>query len=94
MSLLGIRVSWTINPEYLNCQLSNLNVELNRDEHSRDITVSDSSVDFYNLDCNKNYTPRVTASLSLTDSTFEIQGNGDMLFYGGTTLVVQLSLSS
>ena len=80
MSLLGIRVLWTIKPEYLvNCQLSNLRVELNPGQHSGDVTVSDSSADFYNLDCNEHYTPRVTAIVS----GIQIQDTGDRLFYGG-----------
>ena len=43
ISILGIRVLWTITSEYSNCQLSNLRVELNLGQHSRDITASDSS---------------------------------------------------
>ena len=78
-SLLGIRVLWTIKSEYLNCQLSNLRVELNRIQHSRYITVSDSSADFYNLDCNEQYTPRVTAIVS----GIQIQDIGENLLYAG-----------
>ena len=88
VSLLGIRVLWTIKSEYLNCQLSNLRVQLNQGQHSTDITVNNTSADFYNLDCNEQYTPRVTAIVSAT----EIQNIGDRLFYGGMTLI-QLSSS-
>ena len=59
MSLLGIRVLWTIKSEYLNCQFSSLSVELNSGERRRDITVNDSSADFYNPVCNRQYAPRV-----------------------------------
>ena len=83
VSLLGIKVLWTIKSEYLNCQFSNLRVELNynSNQHSRDITVIDSSADFYNLVCNEQYTPRVTAVVS----AIEIQDIGDSLFYRGMT---------
>ena len=82
MSLLGIRVSWTIKSEYLNCRFSILNVSLNDDQDmiNRGITVNDSSVDFFNLDCNEQYTPRVTAKVSRT----ERGDTGDSIFYGGT----------
>ena len=83
VSLLGIRVLWTIKSEYLSCQFSNLRVELNPGQHSRDTTVSDSSADFYNLDCNEQYTPRVTAVVS----AIEIQDIGDSLFYRGMTFI-------
>ena len=83
VSLLGIRMFWTIKSEYLNCQLSNLRVQINQGQHSKDITVNNRSADFYNRDCNEQYTPRVTAIVSAT----EIQNIGDRLFYGGMTLI-------
>ena len=88
VSLLGIKVLWTIKSEYLNCPFSNLRVELNSYQHSRSITVSDSSADFYNLDCNEQYTPRVTAIVS----AIEIQDIGDSLFYRSMTLIELSSL--
>ena len=69
---------WTIKSEYLNCQFSSLKVELNSGERRRDITVNDSSADLYNLDCNRQYTPRVrgaTGGISSSD-------NGNMVFFG------------
>ena len=33
VSLLGIKVLWTIKSEYLNCQLLNLRVQLNPGQH-------------------------------------------------------------
>ena len=84
VSLLGIRVLWTIKSEYLNCHLSSLRVELNPGQHSRDITVNNRSADFYNLDCNEQYTPRVIAVVSHV----RIQDIGDRLFYGGMTCVI------
>ena len=83
VSLHGIKVLWTIKSEYLSCQLSNLRLELNPGQHSRDITVNNRSADFYNLDCNEQYTPRVTAVVSAT----EIQNIGD-----GSMTLIQLSL--
>ena len=83
-SLLGIRVLWTIKSEYLNCQFSNLRVELNPGQHSRDITVNDRSADFYNLTCNEQYTPRVTAVVS----GIQIQDIGHRLLYGGLTFML------
>lgn len=60
----GIRVPWTIKPEYLNCQYSTLGDELNSGEVGKDITVSDNSVEFLSLDCNGQYIPRVRAIIS------------------------------
>ena len=36
--LLGIRVEWSIKPEYLGCQFTTLRVELNNDEVGKDTT--------------------------------------------------------
>ena len=59
VSLLGIRVLWTIKSEYLDCQFTSLTVELNSGERGKDITVNDSSADFNYLDCNTEYIPKV-----------------------------------
>lgn len=82
VSLLGIRVSWTIKSEYLNCQFSRLEVWLNRGQHviKRAITVNDTSANFFNLDCNQQYTPRVTANVL----GFQIQDTGDSIIYRGS----------
>ena len=60
---LGIRVMWSIKPEYLNCQFSILRVELNDNEVGKDISVNETFKDFSeasdHLDCNKQYTPKV-----------------------------------
>ena len=63
MSLLGIRVMWSIKPEYLGCQLTSLKVELNTGELGKDISATDRSADFFSnrLDCNRQYKPRVRA---------------------------------
>ena len=65
--LLGIRVTWTIKSEYLDCQFTTLRVELYISdpvaEVGEDISVSNRTADFSSehLDCNKEYTPRVRA---------------------------------
>ena len=82
--LLGIRVEWTIKPQYLSCQFTTLRVELNSGQVGRDISVTNRTADFNNeqLDCNTQYTPTVRAVInnyhyiSKTDS-------GDPLFYRG-----------
>ena len=77
---LGIRMMWSIKHEHRDCQFATLRVELNN-EVGKDISVDETFKDFSeardNLDCNRQYTPRVTASfsgLSRSDS-------GAMLFY-------------
>ena len=89
VSLLGIRVLWRIKSEYLNCQLSNLRIELNPGQHRRDITVSDSIADFYNLTCNQLYTPKMTATVI----GIQIQDIGNMLLYGSMTLYIVIMLA-
>ena len=81
MCLVGIRVNWTIKSEHLNCLFTSLTVYLLPGGHFRDITVNDSSADFYNLDCNTEYTPRVRVAFMGTS----LQDVGDSLFYGGNT---------
>ena len=78
VSLLGIRVLWTIKSEYLNCSFTSLRVQLNSGERNRDITVNDSSADLYNLDCNKQYTPKVRG-IVVGVGTSDI---GNMVFFG------------
>ena len=80
VSVLGIRVLWAIKPEFSVCQLSSLKVTLN--SHSRDITVSSHSAEFFNLDCNTWYTPCV----SVISTQITIKDSGAALFYGGTTI--------
>ena len=81
MSLLGIRVMWSIKPEYLGCQFTTLKVELNNGEFGRNINVTDRSADFFSnrLDCNRQYRPRVRAVLS---GRFRTE-DGISVFYGG-----------
>ena len=78
VSLLGIRVLWTIKSEYLNCQFTFLRVELNSGEHGRDITVNDSSADFSNLNCNRQYIPKVRGASGGISSS----GIGNIVFFG------------
>ena len=81
VSLLGIRVVWSITPEYLSCQFASLKVELNFGELGKDINVTDRSADFFSnrLDCNRQYRPRVRANLSGRFKT----DDGISVFYGG-----------
>ena len=91
VTLLGIRVNWTINSTYSVCNISSLKVELNSGESTRklkNITVNESgsSLDFINLDCNTQYTPRLISNISLTSSdcvTFGIVVNGTQILFGG-----------
>ena len=78
MSLLGIRVLWTIKSQYLNCQFTSLRVELNSGERGRDITVNDSSADLYNLVCNRQYTPKVRG----TSGGISSSDTGNLVFFG------------
>ena len=81
MSLLGIRVMWSIKSEYLDCQFITLRVELNVGEFVKDINATDRSADFFSnhLDCNRQYRPRVRAVLSERFRT----DDGISVFYGG-----------
>ena len=87
VSLHGIRVLWTIRSRYFNCQFSSLRVELNSGELGEDITVSDNSAEFLNLDCNRQYRPRVRAIVS----HITIEGYGTQLFYGGSNMCYSIT---
>ena len=86
--LLGIRVTWTIKSEYLDCQFTALRVELYISgpvaEVGKDISVSNRTADFSSehFDCNEEYTPRVRA---VHDSsgifTAQITDNGIPVVY-------------
>ena len=88
VSLHGIRVSWTIKSKYSNCTFVSPRVDLifNSGEVRKNITVNDNSAEFLNLDCNRQYTPRVGATISYT----YISDNGNQLFYGGNKHVMLL----
>ena len=60
-----------------------MRVELNSGEVGKDITVNDSSAEFLNLDCNRQYKPRVRVTKVFH---FEIADHGSQLFYGGTSI--------
>ena len=80
--LLGIRVEWSIKPEYLGCQYTTLRVELNYGEHGKDISGSERVKDFSSdlLGYNRQYTPRVRAVVSqISRSDY----HGAPLFYRG-----------
>ena len=81
VSLLGIRMMWSIKPEYLDCQFTTLRAELNNGELGKDINATDRSADFFSnrLDCNRQYRPRVRAILSGRFKT----DDGISVFYGG-----------
>ena len=92
--LLGIRVEWSIKPEYLGCQYADdSKVELNPGPIVRDIGVgiTDGTADFSNenLDCNAQYIPTVIAVVD-TDpgppiSRISRIESGASLFYRGKT---------
>ena len=87
--LLGIRVTWRINSEYLDCQFTALRVELYisgpEAEVGKDISVSNRTVDFSSdhLDCNEQYTPRVRAVHVSSTSTTTVTDNGVQVIYRG-----------
>ena len=86
--LHGIRVMWRINIQYIDCQYI-LRVELNENEVGRDVgnRSTDKSVDFDNeqLDCNREYRPRVRRSLSgIEIYNFDY---GIPVFYGGNLTI-------
>ena len=78
---LGIRVRWSIKLEHQDCQFTTLRVELNDNEASKDISVHETFKDFTeahdDLDCNRHYTPKVTASFSILSKS----DSGAMLLY-------------
>ena len=82
---LGIRVMWSIKPEYQDCQFTTLRVELNDNEVSKDVSVHETFKDLSeaadHLDCNRHYTPKVTAHLSGLSKS----DSGAMLLYGSKT---------
>ena len=85
VSLLGIRVLWRVKSEYSSCRFTQMRVELYPGPHTiiiDEVTadVRDSSADFLNIDCNREYTPSVVAVIS---GNYQIQDTGDALFYGG-----------
>ena len=82
VSLRGIRVLWTTKSQYSNCQFTSLRVELNFGEVGKNITVNDTSAEFFSLDCNRQYTPRVRAATYFIAIDRDI---GAQLFYGGKT---------
>ena len=80
LSLLGIRVVWKIKSMYLKCPYSSLSVELRSRASGlqTNITVNDSSAEFYNTTCNTLYSPRLIAKRQII-----IEVIGNQLFYGG-----------
>ena len=85
--LLGIRVTWTINSEYLDCQFTTLRIELYISgpvaEVGKDISVSNRTADFSSdhLDCNEEYTPRVRAVHDSSGFITQATDNGIPVFY-------------
>ena len=82
VTLCGIRVSWMIKSEYSSCQQMTLRVELNHGEFYKEITINDSSVEFYEeLLCNRHYRPSVKAAFPM--HMFTVEDSNTSLFYGG-----------
>ena len=92
---LGIRVMWSIKSEHLDCQFATLRIELNGNEVGKNISINETFKDFSEtsdrLDCNRWYTPRVTA---INSRIIRIKiDSGATLFYGSktqTTFLVRL----
>ena len=82
VSLLGIRVLWSISSVYTrSCQYPPIRVELNPGGHVKEVTVSDTSAEFFNLECNRWYTPRVQSLFDTPEiDSLDI---GVPLIYGG-----------
>ena len=86
--LLGIRVTWRIKSEYLDCQFTSLKVELYisgpEAEVGKDISVSDETADFFNeqLNCNALYMPRVRV-VYVNMYIVTVTDNGIPVIYGG-----------
>ena len=83
-------VSWdqsAVGNKVLYCQYSSLRFELNSGEVSKDITVSDNSAEFLNLDCNSQYRPKVRAVFSYIAIEIDF---GTQLFYGCSTQQILL----
>lgn len=60
VSILGIRVLWRISSVYTrSCQYPQIRVEINPGGHAKEVTVSDTSAEFFDLECNKWYIARV-----------------------------------
>ena len=82
---LGFKVMGSIKPEHSDCQFTTLRVELNNNEVGKDISVHETFKDFSeshdDLDCNRHYIPKVTASFS----NFSKSDSGAMLLYGSKT---------
>ena len=91
--LLGIRVTWRIKSEYLDCQFTTLRVELHISgpvaEVGKDISVSDRTVNFSSdrLDCNERYTPRVRAVSDSPSFTVTVIDNGVQVIYRGNLFI-------
>ena len=91
--LLGMRVTWRIKSEYLDCRFTSLRVELYisgpEAKVGKDISVSDTTVDFSSdhLDCNEQYTPRVRGVHASSTSTVPVTDNGVQVIYRGNLFI-------
>lgn len=87
MTLLGIRVYWTVKPEYQNCQYNYLRAHIYTDPHvhrlkSKILARGTTSHVFDNHDvlCNQHYIAQITYSigtLGVGDANYQLR-----LFYG------------
>ena len=86
--LHGIRVSWSWLTNVSTDCLSSPEVELQsgnghrlRTSEGISVTNRNNSVDFFNLDCNQMYTPRVRVTYA---EYYGLSENGNTLFFEGT----------
>ena len=91
--LLGIRVSWSWSSSVPTDCFQSPIVELSKNtgqiEFHRTLNIisRNNSVEYFNLDCNQMYRPRVRATLR---DIHEFE-DGNALFFGGTCLYSQCS---
>ena len=83
--LLGIRVSWSwlsnVSVDCFQSPVVELLLSSGHPANSTSVTSGscNNSVEFFNFDCNEEYTPRVRA----TYTGFELSEKGNTLFFGG-----------
>ena len=82
VSILGVRVLWRISLVYTgSCQYPPIRVELNPGGHVKEVTVDDTSAEFFNLECNTWYTPRVQSIFDAPE--IDSRDIGAPFIYGG-----------
>ena len=84
--LLGIRVSWSwllnVSVDCFQSPVVELSLTSGHPANSTSVTSGsrNNSIDFFNLDCNQMYTPKVKA----TYDNFQSSDTGNTVFFGGS----------